>query len=37
LADPRRPIEPPTPDLMAEMGNFVEEATKAGVIGLPTW
>jgi hypothetical protein len=32
LADPATPIEPPTPELMAEMGNFVEEATKAGVI-----
>ena len=32
LGDPATPIEPPTPELMAEMGNFVEEATKAGVI-----
>ena len=32
LGDPATPIEPPTPELMADMGNFVEEATKAGVI-----
>jgi len=32
LGDPDTPVEPPTPELMTEMGNFVEEATKAGVI-----
>ena len=32
LGDPETPIEPPTPELMTEMGTFVEEATKAGVI-----
>jgi len=32
LGDPDTPIEPPTPELMADMGEFVEEATKAGVI-----
>jgi len=26
------PSEPPTPELFERMGNFVEEATKAGVI-----
>jgi hypothetical protein len=32
LADPSIPIPPPTPELMDEMGKFVEEATKAGVL-----
>lgn len=32
LADESAPIAPPTPELMEEMGRFVEEATKAGVI-----
>jgi hypothetical protein len=32
LGDPSAPIAPPTPELMAEMGSFVEEATKAGVL-----
>jgi hypothetical protein len=32
LADPSVPIPPPSPDLYAEMGAFVEEATKAGVL-----
>ena len=32
LGDPSTPIPPPTPELMAEMGSFVEEATKAGVL-----
>jgi hypothetical protein len=32
LADESIPVAPPTPELMDEMGKFVEEATKAGVI-----
>ncbi len=32
LGDPSAPLAPPTPELMAEMGSFVEEATKAGVL-----
>lgn len=32
LADPATPIPPPSPELMAKMGDFVEEATKAGVL-----
>jgi len=32
LGDPATPIEPPTPELMADMGKFMEEAAKAGVI-----
>lgn len=32
LADPTVPIPPPTPELMARMGEFMEEATKAGVL-----
>ena len=32
LADESIPIPPPSPELMEEMGKFVEEATKAGVI-----
>lgn len=32
LADESTPIAPPSPELMEEMGKFVEEATKAGVI-----
>ena len=32
LGDPSTPIPPPSPELMAEMGKFVEEATKAGVL-----
>jgi hypothetical protein len=32
LGDPSVPIPPPTPELMEEMGKFVEEATKAGVL-----
>lgn len=32
LADESTPIPPPSPQLMEEMGKFVEEATKAGVI-----
>jgi hypothetical protein len=32
LGDPSIPIPPPTPELMTEMGKFVEEATKAGVL-----
>jgi hypothetical protein len=32
LGDESAPIAPPTPELMQEMGVFMEEATKAGVI-----
>ena len=32
LGDPSIPIPPPSPELMDEMGKFVEEATKAGVL-----
>src|SRR5260221_3201593 len=32
LGDPSAPLAPPTPELMEEMGKFVEEATKAGVL-----
>jgi hypothetical protein len=32
MGDPSIPIPPPTPDLMENMGRFVEEATKAGVL-----
>lgn len=32
LADPTTPIPPPSPDMFAKMGAFVEEATKAGVL-----
>ena len=32
LGDPSQPIPPPSPGLMDEMGKFVEEATKAGVL-----
>ena len=32
LADPSIPIPPPSPELYAKMGAFVEEATKAGVL-----
>jgi hypothetical protein len=32
LADPSTPIPPPSPELLDEMGKFVEEATKAGVL-----
>lgn len=32
LADPSTPIPPPDPEMYAEMGAFVEEATKAGVL-----
>ncbi|HWG62426.1 MAG TPA: YciI family protein [Streptosporangiaceae bacterium] len=31
LADPSIPIPPPTPEMMSQMGEFMEEATKAGV------
>ena len=30
LADESMPVPPPAPELMAGMGKFVEEATKAG-------
>lgn len=32
LADPTIPIPPPSPEMYAKMGAFVEEATKAGVL-----
>jgi hypothetical protein len=32
MGDPATPFSPPNPELMAEMGAFVEEATKAGVL-----
>jgi hypothetical protein len=32
LADPSVPIPPPSPDMFATMGAFIEEATKAGVL-----
>jgi hypothetical protein len=32
LGDPSTPITPPGPDDFTEMGKFVEEATKAGVL-----
>jgi hypothetical protein len=32
LADPSIPIPPPSPDMFAKMGAFIEEATKAGVL-----
>jgi len=32
LGDESVPISPPSPEMMAEMGSFVEEATKAGVL-----
>jgi len=32
MGDPSIPIPPPTPELMQEMGKFIEEATKAGVL-----
>jgi hypothetical protein len=32
MGDPTAPIAPPTPELMEQMGKFVEEATKAGVL-----
>jgi hypothetical protein len=32
LGDESEPTPPPSPEMMAEMGAFVEEATKAGVL-----
>ncbi|HZC40687.1 MAG TPA: YciI family protein [Streptosporangiaceae bacterium] len=32
LADPSQPIPPPDQEMMAKMGAFMEEATKAGVL-----
>jgi hypothetical protein len=32
LGDPTAPTPMPTPELMAEMGKFIEEATKAGIL-----
>ncbi|MGH3404031.1 MAG: YciI family protein [Streptosporangiaceae bacterium] len=32
LGDPSVPVPPPSQELMTEMGKFIEEATKAGVL-----
>jgi len=32
MGDPSAPAAPPSPELMAAMGEFVEEATKAGIL-----
>ncbi len=32
LGDDSTPIPPPTPEMMAEMGKFMDEATKAGAL-----
>jgi hypothetical protein len=32
LGDPDTPMNPPSPEHLTEMGKFVEEATKAGVL-----
>src|ERR1039457_1956692 len=32
LGDPSTPISPREPEMYAEIGNFIEEATKAGVL-----
>jgi hypothetical protein len=32
LGDEAAPVPPPTPELMAEMGAFMEEATKSGAL-----
>jgi len=32
LGDPSVPMPPPSQELMTEMGKFIEEATKAGVL-----
>jgi hypothetical protein len=32
LGDPSVPIPPPSEELMTQMGQFIEEATKAGVL-----
>jgi hypothetical protein len=32
LGDPSVPIPPPSPEMYAKMGAFIEEATKAGVL-----
>jgi hypothetical protein len=32
MGDPAAPMAPPAPELMDEMGKFVEEAAKAGVL-----
>jgi hypothetical protein len=32
LGDPTTPMTGPSPELMEEMGKFIEEATKAGVL-----
>jgi hypothetical protein len=32
LGDPSAPMPPPDPEMYARMGDFVEEATKAGVV-----
>jgi hypothetical protein len=32
MGDPNAPMPPPTPELYQQMGEFMEEATKAGVL-----
>jgi hypothetical protein len=32
MGDPSVPLPPPSPEFGAEMGKFIEEATKAGVL-----
>ena len=32
LGDPTAPVPPPSPEMMTRMGEFIEEATKAGVL-----
>ena len=32
MGDPSAPVEEPTPELYPEMGKFMEEATKAGIL-----
>ncbi len=32
LGDPSAPVPPPSPEMFTEMGKFIEEATKAGVL-----
>ena len=32
IGDDSKPVPPPSPDVMAEMGKFMEEATKAGAL-----
>ena len=37
MGDDSTPMPPPTPEFMAEMNAFVEEATKAGVLVATGW